>query len=185
MNRKLPLEGCLAVFAARPSLPLQRTAIATMLLLALTLLGGCSGVSGPAECQSFTIPNAAMSPTYNAGQVVVIDTEAYTSAQPKRGAVVIVSEPDKRGQEEALRVIGLPGETVQLTATQTHINDRLLSEPFVLYRGTQQPLTVTLISNQYFLMGDNRPQSSDSRAFGPVPLKDLLAEIGTQNCPND
>jgi signal peptidase I len=165
---------------------LRRTATASFLaLLALLVLAGCNGLSSSTDCQSFTIPNAAMAPTYNAGQVVVIDTQAYASAKPARGQVVIITEPSNRGQEEALRVIGLPGETVRLSATQTFINGKLLDEPFVLHRGTQQPMTVTLASDQYFLMGDNRPQSSDSRAFGAVPLKDIIAEIGTQNCPND
>ncbi len=150
----------------------------------LALLAGCN-LGGLASCQSFTIPNAAMSPTYNAGQVVVIDTQAYASARPARGQVVIVKEPSKPGQQEALRVIGLPGETVRLTETQTFINGKLLSEPFVLHRGTQQPMEVMLKADAYFLMGDNRPQSTDSRAFGAVPLKDIVAEIGTQNCPND
>ncbi|HEU5369959.1 MAG TPA: signal peptidase I [Ktedonobacterales bacterium] len=155
-------------------------------LLALTILAGCNSLSsGTDECQSFTIPNAAMSPTYNAGQLVAIDTQAYASASPKRGQVVIVREPSTNGQEEALRIIGLPGETVRLSATQTFINGKLLSEPFVLHRGTQQPMTVTLASNQYFLMGDNRPQSTDSRSFGPVSLNDIVAEIGTNACPND
>jgi signal peptidase I len=154
------------------------------MLLAL-MLAGCSSLSGAAECQDFTIPNAAMSPTYNAGQLVNIDTQAYASAKPRRGQVVIVKEPGNHGQEEALRVIGLPGETVRLTETQTFINGTLLSEPFVLHRGTQQPMEVTLGANQYFLMGDNRPQSTDSRAWGAVPLSEIIAEIGTQNCPND
>lgn len=162
-----------------------RLAVASLLgLLALGLLAGCNGLSGQAECQSFTIPNAAMSPTYNAGQLVVIDTQAYASAAPKRGQVVIINDPSSRGQELALRVIGLPGETIRLTETQTFINGKLLDEPFVLKRGTQKPMEVTLASGQYFLMGDNRPQSIDSRSFGAVPRKDMLAQIGTQNCPN-
>ena len=160
-----------------------RRAASLLPLLALTWLAGCS-LSGPAECQSFSISNAAMSPTYNAGQLVVIDTQAYASAKPKRGQVVIINGPVNRGQEVALRVIGLPGETIRLTETQTFINGKLLDEPFVLYRGTQQPLEVTLASDQYFLLGDNRPQSTDSRSFGAIASKDILAQIGTQNCPN-
>jgi signal peptidase I len=155
-------------------------------LLALTILAGCNSLSSSTdECQSFTVPNAAMSPTYNAGELVVIDTQAYASARPKRGQIVIVSEPSTNGQQEALRVIGLPGETVRLSTTQTFINGSLLSEPFVLHRATQQPMTVTLTSGQYFLMGDNRPQSTDSRDFGPVTLSNIVAEIGTNACPND
>jgi signal peptidase I len=180
-------EGALADARRQRGLRLRlhTPGVAFVLGLLLTILAGCNTTSSAPECQSFTIPNASMSPTYNAGQLVVIDTQAYASARPKRGQVVIVREPSTNGQEEALRVIGLPGETVRLTTTQTFINGSLLAEPFVLHRGTQQPTTVTLASNQYFLMGDNRAQSTDSRTFGPVPLSAILAQIGTQNCPND
>ncbi len=160
-------------------------AASLLFLLALTLLAGCSSASEQTECQSFAIPNAAMAPTYNAGELVVIDTQSYASSAPRRGEIVILTEPSTHDQEEALRVIGLPGETVRLTTTQTFINGKLLDEPFVLHRGTQTPVEEKLASNQYFLMGDNRAQSTDSRSFGPVPAKDILAQIGTQVCPND
>ena len=95
----------------------------------------------------------------------------------------MVKVPADPSQEVVLRVIGLPGETVRLTDTQTFINDKLLTEPFVLHRGTQQPQEVTLGPDQYFLMGDNRPASIDSRNWGPASLKDIVAQWGTQNCP--
>ncbi len=152
--------------------------------LALALLAGCASLSGTAPCQSFTIPNDAMSPAYRAGQVVLVDTQAYSAAKPRRGHVVVVNEPASGGQE-ALRVIGLPGETVRLTETQTFINGQPLDEPFVLHRGTQQPMEARLGADEYFLMGDNRLQSRDSRAFGAVPLKSMVGEIGTRNCPNN
>ncbi len=156
------------------------------LFLLSLLLAGCNlTLSGPSPCQAFVTPNAAMEPTFYAGETVVIDTQAYASSTPRRGQEVVVSEPSNRGQEEILRIIGLPGETVRLTETQTFINGSLLSEPFVLHRGTQQPMQVTLGANEYFVMGDNRPQSVDSRSFGPVPLKDIVAEVGTDECPED
>lgn len=171
---RLATEGC-----AR-----KRAAASLLVLLAMMLLAGCNSLSNASECQSFTIANAAMSPTYNTGQLVVIDTQAYASANPKRGQAVIINDPQNRGEEMALRIIGLPGETVRLTATQTFINGKLLTEPFVLHRGTQKPMEVTLAASQYFLMGDDRPQSTDSRAFGPIARQNILAQIGTQNCPN-
>src|SRR5579871_1569195 len=104
-----------------------------LFLLSLLILAGCNvSLSGPSPCQAFVTPNAAMEPTFYKGEQVVIDTQAYASSTPRRG------------QEEVVRIIGLPGETVRLTETQTFINGSLLSEPFVLHRGTQQPMQVTL-----------------------------------------
>lgn len=151
-------------------------------MLALLPLAACA--TGSADtCQSFQVPNAAMEPSLHQGQIIPVDTAAYASAKPQRGATVVVKVPTDPSQEVVLRVIGLPGETVKLTDTQTFINGKLLSEPFVLHRGTQQPQEITLAPDQYFLMGDNRPASTDSRNWGPVSLKDIVAQWGTENCP--
>ncbi len=161
-------------------------ALLSLLLLAgLALLSGCTIFSSQAECQNFAVPNAAMEPTLHQGQVVVLDTLSYSSAKPSRGNLVVLKDPANPGQQEVLRVIGLPGETVRLTDTQTFINGKQLEEPFVLNRGTQQPQALTLGANHYFVMGDNRPQSIDSRSWGPLPLTDIVGQINTQYCPND
>ncbi len=167
-----------------PGWRLSRQLLVLLLASVLTLLAGCAIFSTQPECQDFTVPNAAMEPTLHQGQIVVIDTLAYRSSSPKRGNIVLVKEPSNPNQQEILRVIGLPGETVRLSATQTFINGKELSEPFVLHRGTQQPMEVTLQPGEYFLMGDNRPESVDSRAWGPVPLNHILGQMSTQYCPN-
>ena len=163
----------------------SRTWPVLFLLVMLTLLGGCSITSSTPECQNFSVPNAAMTPTLNEGQIVLLDVLAYSSAKPARGNLIVLKDPTDLQRQVALRVIGLPGETVRLSDTQTFINGKYLEEPFVLHRGTQKPMEVTLGPDQYFVMGDNRPQSVDSRTWGPVPFKDIVGEIGTQYCPND
>jgi signal peptidase I len=159
----------------RPLLPLG-------CVLALLSLAACATGSA-STCQSFQVPNRAMEPSLQQGQIIPVDTAAYASTGPKRGATVVVKVPTDPSQAVVLRVIGLPGETVRLTDTQTFINGKLLTEPFVLHRGTQQPQEVMLGPEQYFLMGDNRPASTDSREWGPVSLKDIVAQWGTANCP--
>lgn len=159
--------------------------IVLFLLVMLALLGGCSITSTTPECQNFTVPNAAMTPTLNQGELVVLDVLSYASAKPARGNLIVLKDPTDLQRQEVLRVIGLPGETVRLSDTQTFINGKYLEEPFVLHRGTQQPMQVTLGPDEYFVMGDNRPQSVDSRTWGPLPFKDIVGEINTQYCPND
>jgi signal peptidase I len=154
--------------------------LVSLLLVMLALLGGCSITSTTPECQNFSVPNAAMTPTLNQGQLVVLDVLSYASAKPARGNLIVLKNPSHLQRQEVLRVIGLPGETVRLSDTQTFINGKYLEEPFVLHRGTQQPMQVTLGPDQYFVMGDNRPQSVDSRSWGPLPLKDIVGQINTQ-----
>ena len=163
----------------------SRVLLILFLLVMLALLGGCSITSSTPECQNFTVPNDAMSPTFNQGQLVVLDVLSYSSATPKRGNIIVLKDPTDPQRQEVLRVIGLPGETVRLSDTQTFINGKYLDEPFVLHRGTQKPMQVTLGPDQYFVMGDNRPQSVDSRDWGPLPFKDIVGQLNTQYCPND
>lgn len=163
----------------------SRAMIVLFLLVMLVLLGGCNITSTTPECQNFTVPNTAMTPTLNQGELVVLDVLSYSSAKPARGNLIVLKDPTDLQRQEVLRVIGLPGETVRLSETQTFINGKYLEEPFVLHRGTQQPMQVTLGPDEYFVMGDNRPQSVDSRTWGPLPFKDIIGEINTQYCPND
>jgi len=165
--------------------PLAGVLLSLLVLLVLAGLSGCTIFSVQAECQNFTVPNAAMEPTLQDGQLVVLDTLSYSSAKPARGNLVVLKDPANTSQQEVLRVIGLPGETVRLTETQTFISGKLLEEPFVLNRGIQQPLARTLGPDDYFVMGDNRPASIDSRSWGPLPLADIVGQINTQYCPND
>lgn len=122
--------------------------------------------------QPFIVSGASMVPTFENGEYLVIDELSYLFREAKRGEVVIFRYPKDPSKFFIKRVIGLPGERLELSPSGVTIIGEG-SDPFVLtepYLTTQSlpTQTVKLAADEYFVMGDNRSASLDSRAWGPV-----------------
>ncbi len=140
-------------------------------------------VSGPARngfrrmVQAYKIPSGAMVPTLQIGDHVLTDKTAYHGHPPKRFDVVVFEFPKDPEKMFVKRVIGLPGDTIEIMNGKVWINGSELSEPYAYhsegeggsrgspgeYMGPKQ-----IPEGSYFMMGDNRDQSYDSRFWGPV-----------------
>jgi signal peptidase I len=125
--------------------------------------------------QPFIVSGASMSPTFESGQYLIIDQLSYRFDQPSRGEVIIFRFPEDTSKFFIKRVIGLPGETVELRGTDVIIkrpfdgSQLRLDEPYLRSANLKDDfLTITLDTNEYFVMGDNRSASSDSRVWGAV-----------------
>ncbi|HEY4496222.1 MAG TPA: signal peptidase I [Candidatus Paceibacterota bacterium] len=122
--------------------------------------------------QPFIVSGESMVPTFANGEYLIVDELTYRFVHnPKRGDVVIFKYPYDRSKYFIKRIIGLPGETVTLHAGQVSV--KTASSTIVLRESyisniTNDELTVELKDNKYFVMGDNRPESSDSRIWGPL-----------------
>lgn len=129
--------------------------------------------------QPFIVDGASMDPTFRTGQYLIVDELTYHFKAPERGSVLIFKFPRDEKKYFIKRVIGLPGETVTLTngkvtiTSAEHPNGTPLEEPYVKF-GKEDNLTYTLGQDEYFVMGDNRYASADSRMWGPVPKKDII-----------
>ncbi len=140
--------------------------------------------------QAFQIPSGSMIPTFLEGDRVLVKKFTYglrnpwnnrlwlETGRPERWDVVVFISPEDHDKDFVKRVVGLPGETVTLMGGEIFIDGRQLEDPYGRYDpGSRSPLRdrppVRLGENQYFMMGDNRDHSSDSRAWGPVDF-DLL-----------
>ncbi len=100
---------------------------------------------------------------------------------PRRGSVVVLEAPDDPGRWDVKRLIGLPGELIEWQAGQFSINGTPLQEPYARLSAQgpgdhQESRTVRLGPREYFVAGDNRPSSRDSRHYGPVSRNRLVAE---------
>ncbi|MFA5997570.1 MAG: signal peptidase I [Candidatus Paceibacterota bacterium] len=128
--------------------------------------------------QPFIVSGASMDPTFADKQYLIVDELSYRLGDPSRGDVVIFKYPLNPKQYFIKRVIGLPGETVVDSNGQITINDKdgnlisTLTEPYVVNTKVDN-VTRTLGEGEYFMMGDNRAGSFDSRAWGPVN-RDLI-----------
>jgi signal peptidase I len=161
-----------------------RTAIEWIVILAAVLL--CTVVLRTFVVQSFYIPSGSMLPTLQVGDRIIVDKLSYHLHDVHRGDIVVFARPPLEDQAYAdlvKRVIGLPGETISSRDGQVYINGKLLSEPW-LPKGPQDftgalpgdaheqfnlPGPVKIPAGDYFVMGDNRTDSEDSRFFGPIP----------------
>lgn len=126
----------------------------------------------------------SMMPTYQDGEILAVNKISYLVNQPERGDVVAMYFPGEKEKRFIKRIVGLPGETVAIREGRILINGQPFDEAYLDDSILTQPeLERTLVEGEYFVMGDNRSNSSDSRAWGSVPESFLLGKavgrIGT------
>ncbi len=142
--------------------------------------------------QPFYVQGASMEPNFFDHEYLIIDELSYRLREPQRGEVVVFHYPNDPKQFFIKRVIGLPGETVEISEGKVkiyntdHANGVALNETGYLDQDfTAASQTVTLKPNQYFLLGDNRSSSLDSRFFGPVDYKFIVGRVWVRGYPID
>lgn len=125
--------------------------------------------------EPFIVNGASMDPTFATGQFLVVDRLSYRFEQPHRGDVIVFEYPNDPSTYYIKRIIGLPGETVHIKdGTITIINKEnpeglVLNEPYLAKEHlSYDDYSTTLDDTHYFVMGDNRSQSSDSRTWGSL-----------------
>lgn len=129
--------------------------------------------------QPFVVEGASMYPTFKNGHYLIVDEVTYHFKNPARGSVLVFKYPKDPSKSFIKRVIGLPGETVTIkngtvTITSNEYPKGLtLDEPYIELSKADN-LSYTLAEGEYFVMGDNRAQSADSRLWGPVPEEDII-----------
>ncbi len=130
--------------------------------------------------QPFIVSGSSMAPTFHTGEYIIVDQATYHLEKPKRGDVVVFRFPGDPSKFFIKRIIGLPGEIVQLANGETTIinpktnKETTLDEKYLVTDKTDDHLSISLSSTEYFVMGDNRSASSDSRKWGPVPRKNIV-----------
>ncbi len=122
----------------------------------------------------------SMVPTYHDGNIKFVNKVIYDYSPPKRGDVIALNFPGEPNQRFVKRIIGLPGETVAVKDGRVFVDDRPLLEPYIPSElATIPDSSRQLGPSEYFVMGDNRPVSSDSRSWGPVPKSFVIGRIST------
>jgi signal peptidase I len=136
--------------------------------------------------QPFIVEGNSMLPNFVDQEYLLAEKISYIIGQPKRGDVVIFKPPANPSQNYIKRIIGLPGETVEISESEVkiingdHPKGKSLGEEYIPKNTITRPLnnndktSVTLGDNQYFVLGDNREHSSDSREWGLLPKVNII-----------
>lgn len=156
--------------------------------------------------QNFRVEGASMDPTLHTGQYLLInkvvyaradgtllesfipdrtpaDTPNYIFGGPARGDVIVFLSPGQTDKDFIKRVIALPGETVRIVNGQVFVNGKPLDEPYITHKATYDLEAKVVPPGQYFVLGDNRPNSSDSHLGWFVPANNLIGKAWVSYWP--
>jgi len=138
----------------------------------------------------FYVKGASMEPNFYEKEYLIIDELSYRFRPPVRGEVIVFKYPENPKEYFLKRVIGLPGETIKISSGQVSIinNDHpegVLVDESYLPGGIQTigERTIKISDSQYFVLGDNRPNSYDSRRFGPIERSAIVGRAWLRGWP--
>lgn len=144
--------------------------------------------------QPFYVKGASMEPNFFDHQYLIVDEISYRLKEPERGQVVVFRYPKNPQEYFIKRIIGLPGESVQIKDGDVIVYNSEYSKGLVLDEDyladnistySNSEIRVDLQADEYFVLGDNRPASKDSRSFGPVNRAFLTGKILFRGWPLD
>lgn len=152
----------------RLMLEVLETAVLTLLLFMVVRL----------TVQNFKVDGPSMMPTLQNSEYILVDKAEYYLHAPRRGDVIVFIAPPSTATDYVKRIIGVPGDNIRVGQDGVvYVNGTRINEPYV--NDLDNPygqVTYTLKANQYFVLGDNRGDSSDSRAWGPVPRNYIIGK---------
>lgn len=124
------------------------------------------------------VPSGSMISTINVGDKVIGFRLSYLFSDPKRGDIVMFNAPDKEKTIYIKRIIGLPGDLIKIEDNKLYINGELYEEDYIKngWNGMTGTFTYEVPKGEYFMMGDNRDHSNDSRAWGSVKKDEIIAK---------
>ena len=162
-------------------------------LVALVVLQG--------TVRNFKVEGSSMSPTLEGGQYLVVDQLSYFQLDvdrlsrivpfwdasgtdpkfafdpPTRGEIIVFRYPEDPSKDFVKRVVGLPGEKVEVRSGIVHIDDIAMREPYLHRTDRSSARAITLREKEYYVIGDNRRNSNDSRAWGVVPEANIVGKV--------
>ena len=171
--------------------------ITEAVLLALVVL-----IALQLTVRNFKVEGSSMAPTLEGGQYLVVDqvsffkfdwerfsravpfwrverTDApeFAFGPPERGEIIVFHYPLDPGKDFVKRVVGLPGETVAVRNGTVYVNGAALPEPYLQVRDRSSAAPLVLGDDEYYVIGDNRRNSNDSRAWGAVPEENIVGRV--------
>jgi signal peptidase I len=128
--------------------------------------------------QPFLVQGASMEPNFSSGDYLLVDELSYRLRPPARGEVVVFRNPANEAEFFIKRIIGLPHDEILINNGRLFINGQAVEETYLPSNiPLQDNLRLRLRNDEYFVMGDNRSQSYDSRSWGPLKQRELVGVV--------
>lgn len=129
--------------------------------------------------KSYKLPAGSMRPTMDIGDYFISNMHPFAKTKPDYGDIIVFSNPQNKANDLVKRVVAIPGDLVEIKDKKLFVNGKLQNEPYVIHldpesnaqRDDYGPLAIPV--DTYFVLGDNRDNSFDSRFFGPVSVSDI------------
>ena len=144
--------------------------IVETLLLTLFIFWIVNTVTG-----RFRIEGSSMLPTLTEGEMIIINKLSYYLDEPERGDIIVLDYPNDPSREFIKRLIGLPGDRIEVANGQVYVNGAAIDEPYINERPAYSG-SWTVPEGQYFVLGDNRNNSSDSHIWSFLPREDIVGK---------
>lgn len=139
--------------------------------------------------QPFIVEGQSMLPTFNNSDYLITEKISYLFRSPKRGEVVIFHPPDNPSVNYIKRLVGLPGDKIEVKNQNVYVNSQKINEPYLTSndqtKAATQDFSLMLREGEYFVLGDNRNHSRDSREIGPIPYSSIVSRIWVRLLPVD
>ena len=151
----------------------------TLLLAVLIFIGARSTI------QTFYVLMSSMEPSFYEGQRLVVNKAVYFFGEPERGDVIIFDAPNNKNEDFIKRVIGLPGDTVEIKGGEVYVNDVAIDEPYIKSAPAYTIPQRDVPDDSYFVLGDNRNNSNDSHNNWYVPRENIIGKAWLSTWPPD
>jgi len=126
--------------------------------------------------QSYTVVMSSMEPNFEQGDCIMVNKVSYGSSQPQRGEVIVFNPPFYSPHPYIKRVIGLPGDIVEIKNGKVSINGTPLQEEYIMAPSNEPMPAIQVPDDQYFVLGDNRNSSNDSHNGWMVPRDNIIGK---------
>ena len=125
---------------------------------------------------SFKVYGMSMTPSIQHGDYIMVNKAAYFFHEPNRGDVIVFHSPRNPGSDLIKRIIGLPGDTVEVKNSKVFVNGTPLTEPYIMEQPKYQYPLQQIPEDNYFVLGDNRNNSADSHTGWFLPRENIIGK---------
>jgi signal peptidase I len=126
--------------------------------------------------QSFRVDGPSMQPGLYTNEYVLVNKAAYLFSAPQRGDVIVFHFPLNTSEDFIKRIVGVPGDTIETTSTEVIVDGQVLREPYISQPFNFVSQNLKLGPDEFFVMGDNRDNSLDSRTWGPLDKSYIIGK---------